>query len=340
MKHYLSKGFNIIILTYGHGLSFFKNELKNIEIVEVANPYYVGDKNGLNFKLTAEHPLNQVNFELINSKALSKIVDTNIKLVISDYEMVSAKYAYLKNIPLITIDQQSKFLIGNFPQELNGTSYKDEVERLSLFFPKAYQRIAISFFKVIKDKKSKYKVDIIAPNIDLGILKNKEDPFTILVYISGQIKSEIKVEEWIKLLKQQSNYRFHLFIKNDIDLTEEDNIKIYPHNDINYIKMFEKCSAIISTAGHSLISEAIYYEKPIYAIPLNLYEQQINADKIKEGKFGTSSQQLEASELEIFLMNITKYKKNIQKDNQILLKRSKKSIYTIINSIIKRTSKD
>src|SRR3972149_4745327 len=53
-----------------------------------------------------------------------------------------------KNVPLVTSDQQSKFLFGDFPVTLGGFTYEDEVKRLSMFFPKADKRIACSFFRV------------------------------------------------------------------------------------------------------------------------------------------------------------------------------------------------
>jgi hypothetical protein len=35
-------------------------------------------------------------------------------LVISDYEPISAQYAYASGTPLVTIDQQSKYLVGDY----------------------------------------------------------------------------------------------------------------------------------------------------------------------------------------------------------------------------------
>jgi len=322
IEHYKEK-YDIVILTYGTGLNFFKQ--KGFKVLEVANPYYVGDINGLNFELTKNHPNNQIDFEKINNNALS-LINEDVVLVISDYEMLSAKYAYLKNIPLITLDQQSKYLVGDFPLELNKCRYRDEIERLSMFFPKVNERIAISFFKV-PELKSKFKVNILPPLIK--DLKKKEEGDFYLVYITGQILSEINIEKWIDILNNE-NLNYRIFIPKKIKIKGNN---IFYHGDSSFKDSLEQCKGLISTAGHSLLSEAIFLGKPVYAIPLNLYEQQLNAFKIMEGGFGINSKNLNKKNLKEFINNNEYYKKNISEDKTILLKKGK-NIFKIIDKYL------
>ena len=141
MKHLLEQGHQLMVFTYGDGLTYFNNRLPQgpqLTLVPVADPYFVGTPQGLDFAQTALSDKNQVDFNRINALAMQQAAEKfgRPDLVISDYEMVAAQYAYAKNAPLVTLDQQSKYLVGDFSLMLNGTSYIDEVERLGLFFPK------------------------------------------------------------------------------------------------------------------------------------------------------------------------------------------------------------
>lgn len=69
-------------------------------------------------------------------------------------------------------------------------------------------------------------------------------------------------------------------------ITEEKNMKIFPFitNALEYMKV---AKGIIAPAGHSTISEAICYRKPMLAIPVkNHIEQMVNAALLKKEGFG------------------------------------------------------
>jgi hypothetical protein len=85
-------------------------------------------------------------------------------------------------VPLITIDQQSKYLCGNYPS-LNGKSVISEIMRLRMFLPKANARIACSFFNV-DTSENKFNVIILPPTIKDQILniKEKRRKHNIVIY--------------------------------------------------------------------------------------------------------------------------------------------------------------
>jgi Glycosyl transferase family 1 len=69
----------------------------------------------LDFAASLDAAQNQhINFfqENIAAMAQAQKMIGKPDLVISDYEPVSAQYAYAYDAPLITVDQQSKYLIG------------------------------------------------------------------------------------------------------------------------------------------------------------------------------------------------------------------------------------
>jgi len=162
VDHLLRQGHQILMFAYGASLKYFTEHYTDqpkLTVVEVANPYFVGSKSGLDFEATLVNPSNQRDFHHMNSKAMAQAQHKigRPDIVISDYECVSAQYGYAKGAPLVTFDQQSKYLVGEFPENISDTSCTDEVERLRMFFPKAELRLAVSFFQVPKSKKATFR---------------------------------------------------------------------------------------------------------------------------------------------------------------------------------------
>lgn len=64
--------------------------------------------------------------------------------------------------------------------------------------------------------------------------------------------------------------------------------KVFPTKDGNFEEALAGCSAVLSSAGHQIITEALILGKPILVIPQKgQYEQQLNAWMLKQTKKGT-----------------------------------------------------
>lgn len=332
LVEHFAKRARMVIFGYGESLHFYSRRFEgneNVLVEPVAVPFYVGNKQGLDFEATSKAPQNQgIDFLAINSRAMAKAQDFLGKpdLVMSDYEPTAAQYAYTKASPLVTIDQQSKYLVGDFPQELNDCGYKDEVERLRLFFPQADRRIACSFFGVTKKPEIKEEVEICAPIVKDEILNMQRRPGperSILVYLSSQQEFGQTAQEIAAICGNQREAVFHLFLpKGSPAMTTKNNVHFYSQGDPRFRDILSSCSGIVSTAGHSLLSEAMHLGVPVYAMPLPLYEQQMNAHIINSNDFGLSHPQLEEDKLTEFLRRLEDYAENIRQDTGLLLKGS------------------
>lgn len=333
----ISQKYQVLFFAYGESLKLLNRYKDNslIKIVEVNVPYFIGDKNGLDF----------INTELINSnfdyslnlKAFSEAQAWLGKpdLVLSDYEPVCAQYGYAFGVPVITIDQQSKFFTKSTPENINGFTCTDEIMRLNMFFPLA-KRLACSFFNVAE----KNDVIIIPPIHRQSILdiKNKRQPIKDLfvIYLSAQNGFKQSLEEVINVLqKVDKNFQFHIFTKESLNTNNiPDNILIYQHGSPEFEKSLTNCSGVISTAGHNLLGECMYLDIPVYAMPIDLYEQQLNAKIINDFYYGINCPLLELDKLNEFISKQGFYINNI-KHSQILLKNDgKNKLLQIINSYL------
>ncbi len=65
------------------------------------------------------------------------------------------------------------------------------------------------------------------------------------------------------------------------------NLIFKSHSVHGFLEDLASCRFLVSTAGHSLISEALHYGKPMLCFPVHLaYEQLINAHFLEESGFG------------------------------------------------------
>ncbi|WP_257293998.1 glycosyltransferase family protein [Endozoicomonas sp. YOMI1] len=327
----------IVLFTYGQALEYFQNhkeEYPGVRVCEVNNPYIAGCLTGLDFETSSGLPQNNcANFNRINFQAMA-VANQQLgtpDLVISDYEQVSAQYAYSKQAPLVTSDQQSKFLTGSFVPDLAGTSFRDEQERLSLFFPRADKRLAISFFTVqpeVQEQQRRYtaNVTLLPPVIRPEIIAAKEQchgtTASLLMYITAQSWTSLPIDQWLQIVRENVSDTVHVFLPKQCPLPADgEHLRFYHHGDTRFVSLLAACGGVISTAGHTLLSEAMYLNKPVYAIPLkNLYEQQINAKVIGDNQFGINSGELSAERLKTFIANLAFYSDNISKDNTVLLR--------------------
>lgn len=59
------------------------------------------------------------------------------------------------------------------------------------------------------------------------------------------------------------------------------NLQFEPLGTTTFLRHLASCDMLISTAGHQLLSEAIYYQKPVLAIPEDVVEQRLNASELE-----------------------------------------------------------
>ncbi|OGL98298.1 hypothetical protein A2318_00535 [Candidatus Uhrbacteria bacterium RIFOXYB2_FULL_45_11] len=326
IEHF-AKQHQVVIFAYGSSLAFFRKQFDghdHILVLEVAVPFYVGNKEGIDFEATKNLPANQKEFDAINANAfaLTEELLGTPDLVISDYEPISAEYSYKHNAPLVTIDQQSKYLTGDFPTELHGETFADEVARLKLFFPIANDRIACSFFDVTKTLDG-MDVKMFPPILKESILDLRNipaEPKQILVYLSSQKEFPQTLEEIVHVCASQPDVQFHIFAPDTDRASSDENVSFYKHGDASFVPLLATCSGIISTAGHTLLSEAMHLGIPVYAIPLPVYEQQMNAEVIDQNGFGLRAEAIEKEALERFIVHLESCRSAILSDTRVLLK--------------------
>ncbi len=310
INKFLNEGAHVIVATTKEKENIIKDIFPDLIVIQINIPWITCTCNGLNYKdcldkyksKKIDQYKNFFEFALLVEKHFGSKPD----FVISDYEPNVAQYAYSSMIPLICMEQQSKFIYLN-DIEIENSSIKEERYRLNYFFPKFEKKIISSFFPIsINDE----KVLIVPPIISKFDCKFK-DIKKVVVYFSPYSNSE-KYEKILNAIKDIQDYNFHVYTENSYTKFQHyKNIKISSFNNM-FKDDLASSSFLLSTAGHQLLSEAIYLDIPIYVFPLETYEQKYNALMIEKYKLGYIAKDLSNAEIICFLSQYDAFYKNIR----------------------------
>ncbi len=87
------------------------------------------------------------------------------------------------------------------------------------------------------------------------------------------------------------------------------NVVVFPDPNRNIIDDLTRCRAVISSAGHQFMSEALVLKKPVFVVPqTGQYEQWLNARMLEDSGWGTYATMNDLdSRLSDFVHNIERY---------------------------------
>ncbi len=309
----LARGHQVILITNDQSYQFFSQYYPQVTNARVYVPVMHTTPHGLDFEATANEPRNalpEANSSFWKACGLIERQFGKPDLVISDYDMVSAQIAYLFGVPLVTLDQQSKFLGYAFP-DLGSYNPNEHRMRLGYFFPKAEARIATSFFKVQYAPVGDYPVTMIPPVLGADVKAKMPTPIDrrITVYLSAASHIQQPLEELLAVLGQFTDCTFQCFVDGSTT-RQPANVILKPSDRAVFIDSLRQSSAVIATAGHNLITEALYLHVPMFLLPFDHYEQQLNAQIIQNEQLGYAAPTITESNLRAFLSQLDKYRQS------------------------------
>lgn len=178
-----------------------------------------------------------------------------IEAVICDYEPFLTWGAKLAGIPIIAFNHQA-MIDRHFHITISSVIAKF-VNRLMI--PFANKTIASSFY-----------------NGDVGPLLREE-----IVNTKATVGEHILV-----YLKPEAREIFTPIMDENPSI----NFITFPNPDANFISSLASAKAVICPAGHQLLSEALFFKKPIFTIPEQCqFEQELNAEMLENSGWGINA---------------------------------------------------
>ncbi len=295
----LKEDLEIKLLSYGDAVNYFQR--KNINFDDFGGTVYKGEEFSLNimFQVTdfIKNP-KKIRNDYKNFKSFADEFKPNF--IFSDSEPNSIFYASKNKIKNAVLSNAVTTVMNynSLPKNFKTGEIKIQnvfLKKLVDYMIKRSEKVFVpSFEKRIKYKEKVEYTDLILRKTPSEVesvkeLRNITGINKKFYYISmGGSDIERYIFNILKEVLPKFKNKFFIISSNYAEnkIIQKENMLIYPfiNNPFKYLKM---CEGVISTAGHSIISEAIVYKKPILVIPVRKHiEQLVNAILLEKNGFG------------------------------------------------------
>lgn len=219
-------------------------------------------------------------------RALARVIEEfDPDLIISDYEYLTPAAAKTLGRECISLDHQHVITHARYavPPGQRMSRYMTTLP-ISCFFSGCSRYFIVSFFDAVP--KDARRVEVFPPILgkdvqDMQSLRGNDHEH-VLMYMSmpGSLPG---MEE----LAAELDRRVYIY---GTGREEELGNRVYkPKSRQEFLKDLATCSYVVSNGGHSLISEALYFGKPVLSFPIRYsYEQYLNGHFLTTLRYGKS----------------------------------------------------
>lgn len=314
-----SEGHTVTVFTFDRGLQALKDDYDVVEIWGLRLRY---KENQVKVVRTVLDNVRRSPKAFKSVKKIRKIAKkTKAELVISDFEPLVVTVAHMRNLPVLSIDNQHRITRSaiDYPPkyESDALSAKAVIEIMT---PQCDKYMITNFFDA---PTTRPRTSIFPPILRQEILDAKPtDGEHVLVYMTSALKF---LPDVLEKIDQQ------FIVYGVMDGQDRPNVKFKPHSTEGFIQDLASSKAVIATAGFSLLTEALHLGKPMLAMPIaRQFEQILNAYYLERKGYGRYAHYLDVEEIEFFLDHLADYKKELDQypheDNSRLFESIKKFI--------------
>ncbi len=223
-------------------------------------------------------------------------------LLITDFEPFSAFWARRLGIPFISLDNQH--LLTHCKVD-HPKGFKRDILNafliIRLYYAGAKRYLITSFFDApIRYHPTTIVAPILRPKVYAA---TPRDGDFVLVYKGAGGENDAMRDALLNYGRVEFQaYGFGLEGK-------QGHVTFKKTHADEFLNDLSQCKAVVSTAGHSLVCEAIHLRKPMLLIPMKQqYEQVLNAHQVEKLGYGESHDQLTRDGFDTFLSRVDDYR--------------------------------
>ena len=234
--------------------------------------------------------------------------DFSPDLVLSNYEYFTPLAARRLGIPCVSVDHQHILTECDWPVDPGGVLGRLLLTApLKFMYSNADKYIVTSFFSLIPKDPSRTQV---TPSVLRPVVRNFTDSTGdhVLVYQTSP--------SFLPLLETLGNTGAHYRIYGFGAKPSRKNLEFKANSVEGFLEDLSTCKYAIVNGGHNVISESLYYRKPILCFPIRLaYEQTLNAFMIKHLGYGDYSSEVRPNEKTFidFELRLDEYRANVER---------------------------
>ncbi|NIA18269.1 MAG: hypothetical protein GWO79_00070 [Actinobacteria bacterium] len=314
------KGHKIKVISYDKG---YKNLSPYFDVEKIFGLHFAYKDNKVRYIPTVLKNLGKAPKAARSINKVLKIIDEfKPWIIFSDFEPISGIAANIKNIPLISIDNQHRLTNTKieYPKKYKQDALAAKtITNLMIFNSKACLVTAFA-----KTEITNKKTFLFPPILRKEILETKTKQGNyILVYLTSPFQGLIDL---LKIVNKK--FIVYGFNRN----AKEKNLIFKKAGEKRFLNDLANCEGIIANAGFTLITEGLYLKKPYLALPVaGQFEQILNAFQIEKLGYGKYWDELNKEKIESFLYNLDFYKNNLKKYK----KENNSKIFKKIDELIK-----
>lgn len=326
----LLKKHDLMITATKSAYRFLKKKYGNI-VYEIEGQELVYEDNAVNVGDSVRNYFREFPFKLKkNTKnILSLIHDFKPEIVISDFEPASHYFGAIFNIPCISIDNVHVLSMCKVKLPRGTDMELKRAHLLLRFLHLKSDYYILPAFADVTPKNTK-KTIIVDPIIRESVRKLKPEKGNfVLVYQTTSTNTKM-----LPVLEKSKN-KFIIYGMGN--KKEKKNLKFKEFNEKTFLEDLRKAKFVIVNGGFTVISEALFLKKPIFAIPIeNQLEQEFNGFSLRDKGFGDYASELTLKNLEKFNHLIPFYRKNLAKQK----KWNHKKIFDILEKTIPKLKRN
>lgn len=303
MGSYLeSRGHDVRMVSYDRGL---RNLHGRFDVFETIGLHIANENNRVSVPRTVIENLAKSPQMLRRAHALRRelFIEFQPDTVITDFEPMTAYLAWMRRVPLISLDNQHRmhYMESPCPPGLDWDRRMAELV-IRLLVPRPTVSLVTTFY--FGDVKNDYTFlfpPILREDVR-AIAPSRGDH--VHVYLS------FGFDRFVELLRGEKGERFILY-GYDRDDTEG-NITYRKFSRDGFLRDMASSKAIIATAGFTTLTEGLYYRKPYMTLPMKgQFEQQLNGYLLQELGYGLNAPEPDADSLRFFLNSLSDFEDNL-----------------------------
>lgn len=297
-----SRGHDVRMVSYDRGL---KNLRDRFDVFEIAGLHIANSDNRVSVPRTIVENLAKSPRMIGKARELRRelFVEFQPDAVITDFEPVTAYLAWMRGVPLITLDNQHRmrYMESPCPPGLGRDKRMTELV-IRMLVPRPDVSLATTFYF---DKVRNDHTFLFPPIL-------RDDVRAIAPERGGHVHVYLSFgfDSFVELLRGEPGERFVLY-GYDRDDTEG-NITYRKFSREGFLRDMASSKAIIATAGFTTLTEGLYYRKPYMTLPMKgQFEQQLNGYLLQDLGYGLNAPRPDADSLRLFLNSLADFEVNL-----------------------------
>ncbi len=300
--HLVSRGHEVHIVSYDRGYRALQELLP---ATQISGLHIVSSDNKVSVMGTVVYNLRQLPAGISSIRRVRGLFrDFKPECIITDFEPVTAWMGWQRGIPLISLDNQHRMRYMHYeaPPGMRFDQRTTEI-LIRMMVPKPDVALATTFFQgPVKNDKSFLFPPILRS--EFRSLRPHDGGYH-LVYVTSNY------DTLLETLRQFSGERFVVYGYNRLQV--EDNLHFRSFSTMGFLEDLAGARSVIATAGFTLISEAMYLQKPYLAFPMQgQFEQQLNGLCLEQLGYGINAAKADTRTLSTFFSRVPEFVEALQ----------------------------